>query len=103
MNDRRLETIEQVRDFLAGTEVIQFTIESTEGRYAFIHATLAKFRYATLSKADKGLIRCYLRKITGYSRAQLARLIGDSRKRGKLGAVSTALHRGGHSAFGPHR
>ncbi|OOO00768.1 MAG: hypothetical protein USCGTAYLOR_03037 [Chromatiales bacterium USCg_Taylor] len=61
MNDRRLETIEQVRDFLAGTEVIQFTIESTEGRYAFIHATLAKFRYATLSKADKGLIRRYLR------------------------------------------
>ncbi len=85
MNDRRLETIEQVRDFLAGTEVIQFTIESTEGRYAFIHATLAKFRYATLSKADKGLIRRYLRKITGYSRAQLARLIGDSRKRRKLG------------------
>ncbi len=44
MNDRRLETIERVRDFLAGTEVIQFTIESTEERYAFIHATLAKFR-----------------------------------------------------------
>ncbi len=46
MNDGRLATIEQVRDFLAGTVVIEFAIESTEGRYAFLQAALGKFRYS---------------------------------------------------------
>jgi len=45
MNDRQLETVKQVGEFLAGTEIVEFSIESTEGRYAFIHATLRKFRY----------------------------------------------------------
>ena len=37
MNDRQLETVKQVGEFLAGTEIVEFSIESTEGRYAFIH------------------------------------------------------------------
>ncbi|MFH0340742.1 MAG: hypothetical protein ACHBNF_01155, partial [Chromatiales bacterium] len=60
MNDRQLETVKQVGEFLAGTEIVEFSIESTEGRYAFIHATLTKFCYGRLGKAEKGLIRRYL-------------------------------------------
>ena len=56
MNDRQLETVKQVGEFLAGTEIVEFSIESAEGRYAFIHATLRKFRYGHLGKAEKGLI-----------------------------------------------
>ena len=85
MNDRQLETVKQVGEFLAGTEIVEFSIESTEGRYAFIHATLRKFRYSQLGKAEKGLIGHYLRKMTGYSRQQLTRLIGDYRKTQGLG------------------
>ena len=85
MNDRQLETVKQVGEFLAGTEIVEFSIESTEGRYAFIHATLRKFRYGQLGKAEKGLIGHYLRKMTGYSRQQLTRLIGDYRKTQGLG------------------
>ena len=85
MNDRQLETVKAVGEFLAGTEIVEFSIESTEGRYAFIHATLRKFRYSQLGKAEKGLIGHYLRKMTGYSRQQLTRLIGDYRKTQGLG------------------
>ena len=85
MNDRQLETVKQVGEFLAGTEIVELSIESTEGRYAFIHATLRKFRYGQLGKAEKGLIGHYLRKMTGYSRQQLTRLIGDYRKTQGLG------------------
>ncbi|MGH8489521.1 MAG: hypothetical protein ACREXS_11830 [Gammaproteobacteria bacterium] len=49
MNDRQLETVKQVGEFLAGTEIVEFSIESTEGRCAFIDdATLRKFRYGQL-------------------------------------------------------
>ena len=85
MNDGQLETVKQVGEFLAGTEIVEFSIESTEGRYAFIDATLRKFCYGQLGKAEKGLIGHYLRKMTGYSRQQLTRLIGDYRKTQGLG------------------
>jgi Integrase core domain. len=85
MNDRQIEAIEQVRDFLAASAVMEFSGESVAERYAWVEATLAKFRYGTLPKAHKGLLRRYLQRITGYSRQQLTRLIGDYRKKGRLG------------------
>jgi hypothetical protein len=42
------------------------------------------FRYMTLSKANKGLITRYIRKMTGYSLAQVKRLIKQYRKHGRL-------------------
>ncbi|MGH8545348.1 MAG: hypothetical protein ACREX3_17325 [Gammaproteobacteria bacterium] len=83
MNDRQLETVKQVGEFLASTEIVEFSIESTEGRYALIHATLRKFRDGQLGKAEKRLIGHYLRKMTGYFRQQLTRR--DYRKTQGLG------------------
>ena len=45
---------------------------------------LVKFRYLKLSKPDKGLITRYIRKMTGYSLAQVKRLIRQYRKTGHL-------------------
>jgi hypothetical protein len=42
MNDTQLETIEQIRAFLAGTEAIAFSMESTPERYAWIQNTLIR-------------------------------------------------------------
>ena len=84
MNDTQLETLDQVRQFLEGTETISFQIESKKARYRWLQHTLVKFRYLQLSKADKGLITCYLRKLTGYSPAQVKRLIRQYRKTGRL-------------------
>ena len=93
MNDTRLETIEQIRAFVAGTEAIEFSMESTPERYAWIQATLIRLRYVSLSKGDKGLVRRYLQKLTGYSRQQLTRLIGQYKRSGKLGHRRQPRHR----------
>ena len=84
MNDTQLETLDQVRQVLEGTEAISFQIINKETRYHWIQHTLVKFRYLKLSKPDKGLITCYIRKMTGYSLAQVKRLIRQYRKTGRL-------------------
>jgi hypothetical protein len=53
MNDTQLETLDQIRQFLEGTEAISFQIESKDARYRWIQHALVKFRYMTLSKANK--------------------------------------------------
>jgi transposase InsO family protein len=84
MNDIQLETLDQVRQFLEGTEAISFQIESKKARYRWLQHTLVKFRYLQQSKADKGLITRYIRKLTGYSPAQVKRLIRQYRQTGRL-------------------
>jgi len=84
MNDTQLETLDQVRQFLEGTETVSFQIESKKARYRWLQHILVKFRYLQLSKTDKGLICRYLRKLTGYSPAQVKRLIRQYRKTGRL-------------------
>ena len=84
MNDTHIETLEQVRGFLEGTEAVCFEIESKEMRYRWTEATLVKFRYLALGKAEKGLLTRYIRKMTGYSLAQVKRLIKQYRERGRL-------------------
>jgi len=84
MNDTPLDTLDQVRQFLEGTEAISFQIESKDARYRWIQHTLVKFRYRKLSKENKGLITRYIRKMTGYSLAQVKRLIKQYRQHGRL-------------------
>ena len=93
MNDTQLETIEQIRAFLAGTEAVEFLMESPLERYRWIQATLIRLRYVSLSKGDKGEVRRYLQKVTGYSRQQLTRLIGQYKRTGKLGRRYQPRHR----------
>ena len=45
MNDTQLETLDQVRQFLEGTETVSFQIESKKARYRWLQHTLVKFRY----------------------------------------------------------
>ena len=52
MNDTQLETLDQVRQFLEGTEAVSFQIESKDTRYRWLQHTLVKFRYLQLSKTD---------------------------------------------------
>lgn len=84
MNDSHIETLEQVRQFLNGAAILEITISSKTEGYHWIQGTLVRFRYLSLGKADRGLIRRYLQQISGYSRAQIARLIKQYRKTGRI-------------------
>lgn len=85
MTSENLTSIGQLEAFLQGTQPVMFTVTGNKTeRYQWIQRTLVKFNYLGLSKRDKGTLRCYLMKLTGYSRQQLTRLIEQYRKTGRL-------------------
>lgn len=93
MNDEKLETIEQVEQFLTGSETLAFGGISAEERYRWIEAILIRFRYSCLRRAEKGTLRRYIEKVSGYSRAQVSRLICQYTARGKLRRHQHKRHR----------
>jgi transposase InsO family protein len=84
MNDERLQTLEQVKRFVEGSQPFEFEGVHTEEKYRWIEEVLRKFRYNRLKKEGKGLIRRYITTVTGYSRSQVARLIGKYQEAGKV-------------------
>ncbi|MCJ7521098.1 MAG: integrase [Dehalococcoidia bacterium] len=84
MNDERLQTVKQVKQFLEGSEALEFGGVSVEERYRWIEGVLKRFQYYRLKRAQKGVIRRYIGKVSGYSRAQVSRLIGEYKRRGCL-------------------
>jgi uncharacterized protein YggL (DUF469 family) len=66
---------DQIREFLRSSEPIEFTSGGREERYLWVERVLAAQRYRSLGKSERGLVRAYLRKVTGLSEAQTTRLI----------------------------
>ena len=52
--------------------------------YTLVRRTLVQLDHHRLGKPDKGLVKRYLVKVTGLSRAQLTRLIGQHRRTGRI-------------------
>ena len=77
-------TREDIRGFLEGTAEGAVLVPGRKEAYEHIGRVLRRFSYWRLGKADKGLLRRYLARTTGLSRAQLARLIARYRAAGKL-------------------
>lgn len=75
MNDTELHSLEQVRGFLDGTEAVAFHLSGKDERYAWTEHTLRRFHYPTLGKAERGVLRRYLERVSGLSRAQITRLV----------------------------
>jgi transposase InsO family protein len=92
MNDEKLETIEQVKRFLEGSEKTDFKGITAEERYHWIEEVLARFRYVKINKTEKGVIKKYIEKVSGYSRSQVARLIRSYIQRGQLRKTQYKRH-----------
>ena len=84
LQTERVRTLEQVRAFLGGSEAVDFAGVDRDGVYDLVRRTLVRLRYHRLGKGDKGLVKRYLGKVTGLSRAQLTRLIGQHRRTGRV-------------------
>jgi len=84
MKDANLSKIEHIEEFLEGSDRIDFEAESVEEKKSWIEGTLIRFDYLKLKRKEKGVIRGYVQKVTGYSRAQTERLIGEYRRRGRI-------------------
>lgn len=81
MNEAKLATIEQVREFLAGTADLTFTVPTEEAkRRLFVVTVLRRFGYFRLAKGHRGVLFAYLQRLSGYSRQHLSRLLAQYRR-----------------------
>ena len=58
----RLRTIDEVRDFMAGSEPVDFHLTERRGAYEFVTRALRRLSYGALTKADKGVVRRFVAK-----------------------------------------
>ena len=84
LQTQRVRTLEQVRSFVKDSEAVDFAEGDREGAYALVRRTLVQLGYQRLSKPGKGLVKRYLGKVTGCSRAQLTRPIRQHRETGRI-------------------
>ena len=85
MNANDLTSIDQVSAFLSGTQRVAFEVAGDKrSRYDWVRRTLVKFNYLGCGKADRGVLISYLMKVSGYSRAQVKRLIKQYWDTGRL-------------------
>ena len=93
MQETKLTTLVQIRDFLEGTAGIDFSVAKSE-RNAFIERTLKRLGYSNHNKASRGLLLSYLKRMTGLSRQQVGRLVSCYVKQGKVARTRRATHQG---------
>lgn len=88
MDDSGAVSLEQIRGFLAGSGEVRFAGLRRGEVYAWVERTLVRHQYVGLGRADKGVVRQYIGRMTGKSRAQVTRLIAGHRKTGHVKAVA---------------
>ena len=82
MNEAQVRTLEQVRQVLQGTQQLEFRrAEDDAGRYGWIDAVLRRFDYRQLPRGDRAPVLAYLQRLSGYSRAQVTRLVRSEERR----------------------
>jgi len=69
-------SLEQIRAFLEASDAVAFEACDRDQVYAWVERTLREQKWSELKRASRGLVRRYLEKMTGLSRAQITRLIG---------------------------
>jgi len=93
MNETKLRTIAQLEEFLKATSDVSFScIDSTANnneRYEHITCVLTRFDYPHRNKHERGVVLAYLQHTSGYSRAQIKRLVVRWREN-RLAAVPLA-------------
>jgi hypothetical protein len=77
MTDARVMSMEELQAFLNSSGSLEFNGYSRTETYAWIEKTLRQYKYLACSRVEKGLLRQYLRKVSGYSPAQVTRLINQ--------------------------
>ena len=84
MNGGEKLSLEQMRAFLESSQEVGFQGKGRKEIYSFVNQVLREQDYEELKKASKGIVKVYLAKITGMSRAQMTRLIGSYQQGGEV-------------------
>jgi len=84
MKDTALSSIKEVKKFLKSSSKVEFKRRKREEAYCWMEQTLEKFGYCQINKENKGIMKQYLKKVTGYSRAQITRFIAQYKETGGI-------------------
>jgi len=82
MNDDHLVSIAQLKEFSKLTNSAKF--KSNDGKvetYNWVDKSLGKFRYFSLKKGERSIVKKYIVKMTGYSEGCIDKLIARKIKR----------------------
>ena len=66
---------DRIREFLNLSREIEFTAQNQAEVYAWVQRTLVAQEYARQAKKRRGMLRAYIKKMTGLSLPQIARLV----------------------------
>jgi hypothetical protein len=74
----------EIEAFLAASESVRFSGCGRTEIYGWVERLLCHHEYPLQKRRAKGLLRAYVERMTGFSRAQSTRLIGDYVKLGRI-------------------
>lgn len=77
-------SIDEIRQFLSSSQPLEFQALSRKEKYKWIEKNLKGYRYLKLSKKEKGVLRAYMKKLTGFSSSHLTRLIYKYKRTGEV-------------------
>ena len=86
-------SLEQIRALLAASQEVRFAGHSRSEVYDWVGKTLREQDYVRQGREAKGVLRTYVAKMTGLSRAQVTRLIGQHMRQGEVKEVVYQRHR----------
>lgn len=84
MTTRAHQSIDEINEFLKDADYLEFASVSKDDRNDWIEELLISHTYKKCCRFDKGVLKQYIGKMTGLSRAQTARLISEYLKRATL-------------------
>jgi transposase InsO family protein len=84
MDDAEKLSLEGIGRFVEASEEIRFEAADREQLYGWVERVLVGQQYALQGKAARGLVRRYIEKMTGLSRAQVTRLIARYTASGRV-------------------
>jgi transposase InsO family protein len=93
MKDGEKLSLEQMRAFLEASGEVCFRADHRGELYDWVQQTLRRQEYGGLKRRGKGMVRRYLAKMTGLSRAQVTRLIRCYQQGGEVKARAYRRHR----------
>jgi transposase InsO family protein len=85
--------LDEIEAFLKASEGIRFEGEHRQQVYGWVEQVLRQQQYQKQGRRGRGLLRRYLGKMTGRSRAQVTRLIARYRAHGEIQPVAYRRHR----------
>jgi hypothetical protein len=93
VHDAEKLSLDQIEAFLNASEEIRFEAENRKQTYGWVEQVLRQQQYPKQGRKARGLVRRYLQKRTGLSRAQVTRLITHYGANGELQPAAYRRHR----------